>query len=58
MEPMVLARGLTGSAACAGRRVELEFSEVSELRHRQTDTFRPGSSGCLVEIDCLFRFRD
>lgn len=58
IEPMMLARGLTGSAACAGRRVDLEFSEVSELRRRQTDSFRPGSSGCLVEVDCLFRFKN
>lgn len=56
--PEALARGLAGSATCAGRRVELELTEVSRLRRRQTDAFRPGTSGCLVEVDCLFRFRD
>lgn len=58
MKPEALVRGLAGSAACARRRVELELTEVSRIRRRQTDTFRPGTKGCLVEVDCLFRFRD
>ena len=56
--PEALARGLAGAATCAGRRVALELTEVSHIRRRQTDTFRPGSKGCLVEVDCLFHFRD
>jgi hypothetical protein len=28
--------------------------EVTELTKRQTDTFRPGSAGCLFEVDTVF----
>jgi len=58
INPKALARGLAGCARCSGRGVELESCEVSEIRRRQTDAFRPGSSGCLSETDCLFRFKD
>lgn len=56
--PDALARGLAGSATCMGRRITLEHRETSRIRGRQTDTFRPGSKGCLVEVDCVFRFAD
>lgn len=45
---------LKATAAFAGRRVELLSHEVSEIRGRQTDSFRPGSTGCRVEVDCHF----
>ena len=44
-------------AACAQfsqRRVSLVSSATSPLKRRQTDAFRPGSSGCRVEVDCHF----
>ena len=37
------------------RRVSLVSKEVSPLKRRQTDAFRPGSSGCRFEVDCHFR---
>jgi hypothetical protein len=45
---------LEGSAVFSGRRVTVADTEVSEIRRRQTDTFRPGSTGCRVEVDCHF----
>jgi len=39
----------------AQRKVSLVSKQVSPLRKRQTDSFRPGSSGCRVEVDCHFR---
>ena len=56
--PEQLQRTLTAAAgAFSGRRVELLGCEVSELRNRQTDLFRPGARGCRVEVDCHYRFR-
>lgn len=54
-DPERVAKRLLAAGAFSGRRVELvgDF-EVSEIRHRQTGSFRPGSSGCLQEIDCHF----
>jgi len=46
--------GLQAASTAAGRRVELLRSERSELRQRQTGAFRPGSAGCVFEVDCLF----
>lgn len=55
--PIELANALTGSAAFAGRRVRLASPpEVSSIRERQTRSFRPGSRGCLSEVDCHFVF--
>ena len=52
MEPCDLRDALFASSVFAGRKTELITCEVSALRNRQTDTFRPGSRGCLVEVDC------
>lgn len=49
-----LVNALTGSAAVSRRRVKLVSCEVSEIRKRQTGAFRPGSKGCLREVDCHF----
>jgi len=54
MAPEAVASAVTGTAVCSGRRVRLVASEVSELRGRQTDAFRPGATGCSREIDCHF----
>jgi len=58
LSPELLKRSLTASTQFAGRRIDLVGSEISELKNRQTDAFRPGSKGCSVEIDCHYRFRD
>lgn len=52
--PERLVSGLEGVARAARRRVRLVGHEVSEIVRRQTDAFRPGSTGCKVEVDCHF----
>ena len=52
--PELLVKQLTASAIVAQRRVRLAGSTVSEIKGRQTDSFRPGSKGCTVEVDCHF----
>ena len=56
LAPEVLKRGLTGCAQLSGRKVKLMASQVTEIRKRQTDAFRPGTKGCVVELDCHFQF--
>ena len=52
--PDRLARQLTGAAMASGRKVRLVSKTISEIRRRQTDSFRPGAIGCRVEVDCHF----
>lgn len=54
--PEELASTLVGSSVFSGRRIELVETRQSDLGRRQTDAFRPGSLGCLVEVDCHFAF--
>jgi hypothetical protein len=54
--PDELRKLLVASSRFSGRRIRLLHQEVSELKNRQTDAFRPGTKGCLVEVDCHFRF--
>lgn len=56
--PDKLQHLLVASSRFSGRPIKLVYNEVSQLKNRQTDAFRPGSKGCLVEIDCHFRFAD
>lgn len=56
--PDLLKRSLTGCAGFSGRKVKLVSSRVTEIKKRQTDAFRPGTKGCVVELDCHFRFAD
>jgi len=58
MSPDLLKRGLTGCAQFSGRKIRLVSSQVTEIKRRQTDAFRPGTKGCGVELDCHFRFSD
>lgn len=55
LEPDQLVDGLLGASLAARRKVSLLERDESEIKGRQTDSFRPGSKGCLVEVDCLFR---
>lgn len=55
LSPEQLVEHLKASSKTSPKRVTFVDSEVSELRNRQTDHFRPGSKGCLVEVDCHFR---
>ena len=56
--PDDLLRLLVASSRFSGRKIKLVHQEVSELKNRQTDAFRPGTKGCIVEVDCHFRFAD
>ena len=58
VSPDQLKRGLAGCAQLSGRKTKLVSSQVTEIKRRQTDAFRPGSKGCVVELDCHFRFTD
>jgi len=49
-----LERMLTASSRFARRRVKLAGKEISKLKNRQTPAFRPGSTGCTVELDCRY----
>jgi DNA methylase len=55
ISPDRLVSGLEGVARASGRQVRLIGHEVSTIVRRQTDSFRPGSTGCKVEVDCHFR---
>ncbi len=54
MRPDGMAQTLLACSAVAQRRVRLVSQEASEIQRRQTESFRPGSSGCRVEVDCHF----
>lgn len=56
LSPDLLKRGLTGCAQLSGRKVKLVSVQITEIKRRQTDAFRPGTTGCVVELDCHFRF--
>jgi len=51
LKPDVLCDTLMATSVFSGRYTTLVSADVSELKNRQTDTFRPGTSGCLVEVD-------
>lgn len=54
ISPRQLVDGLEATSSLSGRRVRLVEHQTSELVRRQTDSFRPGSKGCRVEVDCHF----
>ena len=56
-DPDRLRDAVFASSVFSGRKTELVAYEISELRNRQTETFRPGSRGCLVEVDCQIYLR-
>ena len=50
----VLTQGFLTSSLLGPRKAELVSAEVSQLRRRQTQSFRPGSKGVGVEVDLHF----
>jgi hypothetical protein len=54
LEPDQLVAALSGAAQVAPRRVRIVEHSVSEIARRQTDAFRPGTTGCRHEVDALF----
>ena len=53
--PDDMGNRLHGSSIFSRRRAELIQGETSQIQRRQTDSFRPGSKGCLIEADFHFR---
>lgn len=51
LDPEQLRASVLASSRFLARRSELVSMEVTELRNRQTDAFRPGSVGCKFEVD-------
>ena len=51
-----MLKKLNASSKFSGRKTTLVSHSCSELKKRQTDSFRPGTKGCLVELDCHFKF--
>lgn len=56
VRPEDMTKKLKGTSTFAQRALRLVSQSVSTLKRRQTDSFRPGSKGCLIEVDCHFRF--
>jgi hypothetical protein len=52
-----MGKRLQGTSIFSRRRAELIQSETSVIQRRQTDSFRPGSKGCLIEADFHFRLK-
>jgi hypothetical protein len=54
MTPGQIVDSLEGVSVVARRTVKVKSFSVSEIRRRQTASFRPGSVGLLREVDCHF----
>lgn len=54
LDPEGIVAGLRSTATFSRRKVELLSWEVSELRGKQTNAFRPGAEGCAEEVDACF----
>jgi DNA methylase len=54
LSPDQVLSALTGSAKVSSRKISLVEHSVSEIVRRQTDAFRPGTTGCRHEVDALF----
>jgi hypothetical protein len=50
-----LTEGLIGTSVLSGRSATLVSQETSPIARRQTDAFRPGSTGLRTEVDCHFQ---
>jgi hypothetical protein len=53
----VMGNRLRATSVFSLRKAELIQSETSKIQRRQTDSFRPGSKGCLIEADFHFRLQ-
>jgi DNA methylase len=49
-----IVAGLDAASLFSGRKVRLVSQEESLIAKRQTGSFRPGSTGCVREVDCHF----
>lgn len=56
LSPDRLRDALVGASEVSGRRVKLVGHETTSVVRRQTDSFRPGTTGVRYEVDCHFKF--
>jgi DNA methylase len=54
-DPAGMAKSLQAASVFSRRKVSLVYSEISDIKGKQTGSFRPGSKGCLAEGDFHFR---
>jgi hypothetical protein len=54
LTPKEIVGGLKGTSVFSKRKTQLIEQHVSSIKNRQTESFTPGTTGCLVEVDCLF----
>lgn len=54
LEADAVVAGLSGTSVFSRRGVRLVSAEVSPIRNRQTHSFRPGTTGCVREVDCCY----
>ena len=54
LDPKEIVQGLQATSVFTRRKVELLHHEISVLKNRQTNSFRPGSKGLAFEVDCHF----
>jgi len=50
-----IVNGLVGASVFSRRTIKLANCEISEIKKKQTDSFRPGTQGCSLEVDCHFQ---
>ena len=50
-----MGQQLKATSVFSGRKTTLIHREASEIKRKQTASFRPGSKGCLIEADFHFR---
>lgn len=58
VKPDDLTDRLIASSRFSQRKIRLVNQSCSDLKKRQTDSFSPGTKGCLVEVDCHFLMTD
>lgn len=54
-DPEGMGKSLQATSMFSRRKVRLIHSETSDIKGKQTHSFRPGSKGCLTEADFHFR---
>ena len=55
LEPDQMRDMLQCSSRFSRRNAKLVFHDISAIKGSQTKAFRPGATGCRVELDCHFR---
>jgi hypothetical protein len=55
--PETLSDAFTASLQFLATKATLDWQNISDLQRRQTDHFRPGTTGCRFELDFCFELR-